>query len=106
MRAESMREPAAALARVLAMIILACSIALGGRSAYRVWLRNRAILSARLGEPVSLLSSCCLSAAFAIEGHRAAMLTAAPPAIVLRKRSRRFKMTVLSGCVRLDHKTC
>src|SRR2546425_7038071 len=99
MRAESMREPEAALASVLARIILACSIALGGRSPYRVWLRNRASLSARPGETVALVPFCCLSAARAIEGHAAAMPTAPPPAIAPRNRSRRFKMRVLVNAI-------
>ena len=48
MRAEPMSEPGAALAKVLARIIFACSTAFGGRSLYLVLLRNRVSSSARL----------------------------------------------------------
>src|SRR5688572_12428030 len=49
MRAESISEPGAALANVLARIIFACSIAFGGRSRYLTLLRNRASASALFG---------------------------------------------------------
>jgi hypothetical protein len=42
MRAEAKAVPAAALAIVLAMMTLAYSMALGGRSAYFAWLSMRA----------------------------------------------------------------
>ena len=74
MRAESMSEPGAALANVLAMIIFACSTAFAGRSSNRVRLRNCASVSARLREAVRLLSSSCcgLPTANAMTGHAAA----------------------------------